>query len=302
MPSSYLQISEYPAWGLPSSTTAGQVQQASTMIDVFLRRPEGLVWTPDADGMPAFMAAAEPSATCTLQDDIAAGQNVAATLSGPVGMIQPGDVLIVDRDLEGGKPEALVLGSVLNQAVTFRSVAYPHASGAVLEAGMTITEQKFLPKNRPITMLSRYPVANIVSGSGRYGYSRRGESATSNMEDFNLLAALSHFGGPPAWEVFDPRTTDVDPLTGQCWIPAGIMLAYYTEVKVRYVAGYQASAIPFPIKQACAMLVQAMEDAPALGAVKRYQAGGTAIERFADTMISGDVKRALLPYQAKAMA
>ncbi len=300
MPSTYITTDEYSAWGLAAS--AQTVAQASTLIDVFLRRPEGLVWVADATGAPAYMAAAQPIMSFTLQASIAPGQNVTTTLAGPTAMLQAGDALIVDRLITGGNVEALVIASVLNQSVTFRSVSFVHAENAVLDAGLTITEQKFLPKNRPITMLSRAPVVAIVSGSGRYGYSRRGEASNSNMEDFNLLAALSHFGGPPAWEVFDPRATDVDPLTGQCWIPAGVMLAYYTEVRVRYVAGFSASSIPYAVKHACAMLAQSIDDAPALGAVKRYQAGGTAIERFADTMISGDVKSMLLPYQAKAMA
>jgi hypothetical protein len=300
MPSVYLQPDEYAGWGVTASDA--QVLQASAMIDVFLKRPEGLVWSPDKNGAPAFMAAAKPTNSFTLASSIGTGQNVPATLTGPVASLSNGDVLIIDRELEGGNIEALVIGSINGQSVTFRSVGYAHSSGAALEAGMTITEQKFLPKNRPITMLSRAPIAAVLSGSGRYGYSRRGEASNSNMEDFNLLAALSHFGGPPAWEVFDPRTVDFDQQTGQLWIPAGIMLAYYTEVRVRYVAGFAATSIPDAVKSACAMLASTIADAPALGAVKRYQAGGTAIERFADTLIDGDTKRALLPYQAKAMA
>ncbi len=80
------------------------------------------------------------------------------------------------------------------------------------------------------------------------------------------------------------------------------MLAYYTEVKVRYLAGYSAASLPSAVKLATAMLVRTLASAPNLGAIKSYKAGDTAIERFSDTMISGDIRSMLTKYRARTFA
>lgn len=295
----YLQAGEYTTYGLAGSTTAAQVQTASGLIDTFLRRPEGLLWTADTAGNPCFMSGATPTSALTSTGSISPGLAVVVAVAGPVMMAQPGDTYILDR-ANTGATEAVTVIATGPSSVTLKQVAYAHSPGALLESDLVITEQRFLPDMRPITTLSRAPVVRITSGSGRYGYGRRGDSGGSSINDFNLLAALSHFGGPPVWEVFDPLNTDVDARTGQCWIPAGIMLAYYTEVKIRYVAGFKTA--PEPVKQACATLVTAIASDPGVGPVKSYKAGDTAIQLWADTLISGDVRRALLPYQAKPFA
>lgn len=302
MPSSYLQPGEYAAYGLPSSTAAGDVAQASTLIDAFLGRPEGLVWAPDGAGLPCYMAGlVGMGMALTAPGAISPGQSVAVPVTGPGAAAQVGDVLILDR-ATSGLTEAVTVISSTPTSVTLRSVANAHGGGALLEAGLVIQEQKMLPANRPLTMLAQTPVARILSGTGRYGYARRGDMGVSSIDDFNLLAALSHFGGPPVWEVFDPAGTDVDPITGQLWVPAGIMLAYYTEVRVRYVAGFSAAGLPPEVKMATARTVQALANAPSLGAVKSYKAGGYAVENFASTLLSDDLKAQLQRYMARAFA
>ena len=82
MPSSYLTSADYPNYGLPASTTAAQVTTASTLIDLYLKRPEGLVWLPDGSGAPGWMAALSPTQSFTATGPIAPGNNVPVTLSG----------------------------------------------------------------------------------------------------------------------------------------------------------------------------------------------------------------------------
>ena len=302
MPSAYLQPEDLAAYGLPDSTSAGAVTQASVLVDMYLRRPEGLIWTPDATGNPCFMTAASPGPTITATGTISAGANVIVPATGPLAMLQVGDVLILDRARADVMEAVTVSAIVPGISVGLRSVTNAHSPSALLEGGMVIQEQRFLPDNRPLTSLGRTPVARVVSGTGRYGYGRQGDAGASSINDFNLLAALSQFGGPPVWEIFDPASTDVDPNTGQLWIPAGVMLAYYTEVKVRYLAGYSAASLPSAVKLATAMLVRTLASAPNLGAIKSYKAGDTAIERFSDTMISGDIRSMLTKYRARTFA
>lgn len=302
MPSAYLTFDDYLTFGLPLTTTDAQVTQASTMVDTYLKRKEGLVWTPDATGLPCYMTAAKPGATLTATSGIAAGSLVTVPVTGPILSLEVGDVLILDRASPSLTEAVTVTGWTPGVSIILRSVLNNHTANALLEGGLVIQEEKKMPHNRPLTILSKAPVCRIVSGSGRYGYSRRGDAGASSINDFNLLAAFSQFGGPPVWEVFDPAVSDVNPSTGELWIPAGIMLAYYTDVRVRYVAGYTAAGLPDEIKFATARTIGALLNAPNLGAVKSYKAGGSAIEMSASSVITDDVKEMLAPFKARLFA
>ncbi len=306
MPSVYLESSEYGLYGVPNAT-AQQVQQASTLIDAFLRRPEGLVYAPDAYGLPCYMAAAYPALSLASVGAIAAGSNVAIPVTGPLLALQVGDVVVLDRVANPGVVEACVVAAIAQPPVvgvltaTLQSVQYAHGAGCVMETGLVITEQKTMPKQRTTTNLSRVPVARLISGTGRYGYGRRGDAGNYNVDDFNLLAAMSQFGGPPAWEIWDPNNAGVDAATGQLWVPAGVMLAYYTEVKARYVAGFTYAGLPGEVKLACAQVVQAMQMNPVYGSVKEMRAGESSIENFASSNLSDDVKAMLAPWAARTL-
>ena len=228
MGAQYLQGGDLDDYGA-STATAAQIQQASAQIDAFLQRREGLLWAPDAAGSPAYMVGMAPALTLTLGTSIAPGLSVVATVNGPTAMLQVGAVLIADR-ASSSLVEALTVQAVLGNQVTFTAVQFAHAVGATLDLGLTITEQRTMPENRPLTMVSRTPVLNVLSGVGRYGYMRRGQDSVGSIDTYNLLAVMSKFGGPPAWEAWTPQANSIDPLTGQIWVPAGVLLAYYTEV------------------------------------------------------------------------
>lgn len=302
MPSQYMTLAEAPTYGLSNAST-GQIIQASALIDSYLKRPEGLVWAPDSTGNPCYMTSLVPVASFTLNGAIAPGVTVPVTLVGPAQILQVGDVVVLDRatpSLTESCVVATTVGPSNQLSITFQKVINAHGSGATVELGLTIEEQKYMPASRPITFLSRTPLMNVVSGVGRYGYGRRGDHADYNMEQFNLLAAVSKFGGPPVWELFQQNyPTGWDVQTGQTWIPAGIMLAYYSEVKLRYVAGFAAAAIPGQIKMAVAQIVQAAQANPGLGAVKSLKAGDTSVTLFSPSIMSDDTKAAIQGYAAR---
>lgn len=297
MPSIYLLQADYANYGVPAATTAAQATQASVLIDAYLRRKEGVLWVPDAQGRPCYMQGADAQYQVKLVSSISPGQNVVATVSGPASQLQKGDVLIADR-ANAANLEALTVGSVNGQAVTFVNVELAHATDVILEAGLVIEEQKYMPSGRPITVLSRTPLLRILSGVGRYGFGRRGDASRFNVDQFNLLASVNQFGGPPAWEAFSAQTTNFDSGTGQLWVPAGIMLAYYNEIRVRYVAGYAATAIPGALKLACANIINATTANQLAGATKSYKAGDTQIQKFAASNFDDDTKRILDPYRS----
>jgi len=308
MPSAYIQSADYAAYGLPASTTAAQVTQASELIDGYLRRPEGLIYTPDATGQPCFMSALSPELAFTAQAAFGPGNGVVVNVTGPTAMLQVGDCVVLDRVANPSLVEAVQITNISGQQLTLGTTAanvpngvmYAHAEGCVMETGLLITEKRYLPKNRSEISLAKIPVARIVGGTGRYGYGRRGDQASYNTDNFNLLASLMKFGGPPAWEVWPANTSaGIEAETGQVWVPAGIMLAYYSEIKARYVAGFQYSNLPSQVKMACAQVITSLASLPPLGNVRMYQAGDTKIEQFTASLFGEDVKAMLGPYRAR---
>jgi len=301
----YLQGSDLAAFGVANATGA-QITAASALIDAHLARREGLLYGVDGNGAPAYMLGLNPSLTLALTTAIAPGSAVQAAVTGPAAMLRPGSVLIADQATPS-ITEALVVQSVNGQIVTFANVQFAHAAGAQLLDGLVITEQRIMPQNRPITQVSRTPIVAALSGVGRYGYQRRGDDGFGNMDTYNLLAVMSKFGGPPAWEPFTLQANSIDPQTGQLWIPAGVMLAYYTEVRVSYIAGWTYASLPYEIKQACANIINnqtALQGIP--GTVQKAQTGAGSLTRFAVTggvqssaAIDADTAALLAPYKAR---
>lgn len=308
MPSAYIQSADYAAYGLPAGTTAAQVTQASELIDGYLRRPAGLIYTPDATGQPCYMSALNPELTFTAVAGFGPGNGIQVQVTGPTAMLQVGDCVILDRVANPSLVEAVQITNISGQLLTLGTTAanvpngvmYAHSAGCTMETGLLITEKRYLPKTRSEVSLANIPVARIVGGTGRYGYGRRGDQASYNTDNFNLLASLMKFGGPPAWEVWPANTAaGIEAETGQVWVPAGIMLAYYSEVRVRYVSGFQYSNLPSAIKLACAQLITSLVSLPPLGNVRSYQAGDTKIEQFTASLFGDDVKAMLGPYRAR---
>ncbi len=300
MASIYLQAQDYATFGV-ANTTAPQVHQASAMLDsAYLRRPEGLIWAPDGAGQPSWMQALSAEFSLASVGAIVPGANVVVQVTGPLLMLQVGDVLILDR-ANPAAAEACIVVSITGTppgqlSLTLRNVMFSHGANCTMESGLVITEQKYMPKDRPLTILSRTPVVRVIGGTGRYGYGRRGDAGNYNVDDFNLLAALSKFGGPPAWEIWDPATCGVDRATGQIWIPAGIMIAYYSETKIRYISGFTYANLPDGVKLGTAQLITALQMNPMYGAVKSSRTGETSIQNFVASNLSEDVKAMLRPW------
>ena len=90
--------------------------------------------------------------------------------------------------------------------------------------------------------------------------------------------------------------------TGEIWVPAGMLMAYYSDARIRYVAGFTASAIPDPIIRATAAIAAAMQATSNFaGQVKSLQAGGSKMDRFFASNVDADTMRALAPYAARTM-
>jgi len=299
MPSQYILPNEYSMYGLPTSTDLSQVYQASLLIDAYLRRPEGLVWEPDYTGqMPCYMAGLSPTATYNSTAAISPGSSVVISvpsyITASADMI--GEVMILDR-AASGLVEACVITEMAAGQITVASVANAHSASCTLEFGLTIFEEKSVSQKRSIARTSRPPV-RLLSGMGRYGYGRRTDQEMGMFVEVNLLAAIQAFGGPPMWVPFNISQASVSLTTREVWVPAGILLAYFSEVRLRYVSGYPQKSIPPIIKQAAAQLVENFQQNPELvGQLKSIGAGSTKIERFAPSQLDLDTVSMLNTYR-----
>ena len=138
----------------------------------------------------------------------------------------------------------------------------------------------------------------MISGLGRYGYGRRTDQVAGIFNEVNLLAAIQAFGGPPMWEAFPANTAGISPSTQEIWIPAGILLAYFSDVRLWYVSGYQQSALPSPIKQATAMLINSLYSNPQFqGQISAIGAGNQKQQRFMASALDDDMKSMLNAYR-----
>lgn len=306
MPNQYLQGADLTTFGAPNATTA-QVVKASSIIDGYLSREEGLLYTADNLGNPLYMTGKSPDFTITLSSNISPGLAVSATVTGPVQSINyQGPVGIIDRiGSNTANAEPLVVTSVtkINNTmwtIIFKSVTYSHLSGATIDFGLLIQEEIDMPAGRPICKVSRWPVLNIFSGYGRYGYGRRNVTDNIVVNEYNLLASISAFGGPPIWEPWTPDPSMWDVQTGELWAPAGIMLSYYSQIRVYYIAGFTYTNLPNQVKQACANIINSFNDIGVNSAgIKTLQAGMSRIDRFSNTIIDSDTQKLLSPFRSR---
>jgi hypothetical protein len=301
MPSAYLAGSDLAIYGVPNAT-AQQILNASMLIDAYLGRPEGLQWLPDAAGLPCYMAGLSASLSLTLPANIQPGQNVQVAVPGASTLSvfgSVGDVVILDR-ANSSACEACVIASTQPNQITLQSVSYAHGQGATLDFGMVIREQKTLPPKRSITRVGSWPIVRIHSGLGSYRYGRRSEQQAGLYADQSVLALMQTFGGPPEWIPWDVTAADFSEITNEVWIPSGIFLAYYSDVRIFYVAGFNQANIPPIIKQVTANIITAgLNTQNMAGGIKVAKAGDTMLQRFEATVIDADTKRQLDMYKAR---
>lgn len=300
----YLQPSEYETYGLPTTVTVAMVRQAGALIDAFLTRQGGLVWSPDASGAPAYMAALQATTDLTSASGILVGANIVVPYTG--GRILDGndigEVIILDRT-DATKVEACVITNVTpapSPTMTLAATQFAHSTGCHIEFGMTLCEQKSMPGGRAVTRLSEHPIQTVLSGAGRFGYGRRSQQMAGYYPEFNLLATVDIFGGPPLWTAWPPASSSYNRMTGEIWIPAGIYLAYYNEVKIWYTAGYSQTSLPWQIRQACANIVNLIKETGLGANIRRREAtSGIASSKFENNMIDANTREMLTPYAAR---
>lgn len=302
MPSAYLAVQEFGAYGVPTATQA-QVTAASALVDSYLKRPEGLQWMPDAAGFPCYMAGLSPVYSLKSSQAISAGTNVSVPVATAPGMMTTtgtvGDVVVIDR-ANADVVEACVVQSVQPGMIVLANVVNAHSPNATIEFGLVIREQKSLPDKRSLTRVSSWPIARIHSILGTYRYGRRSQQSAGLFSDQNLLALMQTFGGPPEWISVDVSQADFNPTSGEVWIPSGVFLAQYSDVRLYYVAGFSRDNIPPIIKSVTASaILSGLATKDFAGGIKVAKAGDNMLERFSSTLVDDDMRTQLNLYKAR---
>lgn len=299
--SEYIPAGEYSQYGLPGTTTEENVQAASALIDGFLRRPEGLVWSPDAAGQPCFMTGAAAMRIWKPVAAISPGASVVVTLPSvpPASML--GEAMVLDSATPA-KCETAVVIAIDGANITLDNLTNGHNALAPISAGLVISERRNVGYQGPVAFLSRTPVVRIVSVGSRWDRSNLREPALSESRHgvfFDYaegIGPIPAFGTPPQWTLLDPTLVDFDIATGKLDVR---IFGSRNEVRACYLAGWDQDDLPDAIKQVCARLVLSIQsqDQDIPSNVKLYRAGDTAIQKFADSVLDDDMKFQLLPFK-----
>ena len=140
---SYIAPPEYECYGV-SDASASQIFAASRRVDAHLGRPEGLLYSADANGLPAYMTGRTPSASYTLTTGLSAGSSKTVALpNAAFNGATVGEVVILDRT-NPSACEACVVTAATGNSITLANVQFSHSSGATLEFGLTLAEDRTL--------------------------------------------------------------------------------------------------------------------------------------------------------------
>lgn len=139
----------------------------------------------------------------------------------------------------------------------------------------TYEERLSLASDRMTGVLSNRPVVDILSASGRYGYTRRDRRMHSYW-NYDYIAAIAVLGSPAGWVDIDINQIEFYDATGEFWLPTGALLQQYTQVQIKYRAGY--TEIPARLKSA---LINVINNVCNRGASNRNQFGiGRSSQKF----------------------
>jgi len=289
-------------YGITPPITVSLALQASAFVDAYLKRPEGLLYNTDANGNPCSMVAATPELTFTLSGSISPGTNVVATVTPAlIKTDSVGEVLVLDNSTASLREACLVVATNGTNQVTLANVQFAHSVGALAQTGLLITEERNCPSKRSIIRVAKGPIVNVLSLLGRYAYGRRSDQVGGLYQEMNLLAAVQTFGGPPQWIPIPLAQCSWSNATEEMWIPASLLMAYYSDVRARYIAGYVDP--PGPIVSATISIASAISltGGEFAGQIKSLAAGNTKIERFGTSYFDDDTRGLLDPYKAKTM-
>lgn len=221
MPSRYLPpvLARY-------GVSAGLIKNASSLVNEFLDRPEGLVWVPDAAGQPARMTGAAPS----------------------------------------------------------------------------IFEKRHMPSHGGLLVRS-FPVAKILEAEGHHDTKSARYFNTAYEEEVGMMGMAAQLGGTQKWLTVNPAKCRISHDGTTVWIDPSLFCANYTDVRIRYLAGWPEDKLPEDIQVATALLAKWL-DSDWLALLRRFATNfrwtaGYQLQAFADTREGNAALLSIEKYKAR---
>lgn len=287
MPNQYILSADYAAFGLPNTTTQQQVIMASLIIDNYLNKPAGLLYEVDINGNPIYMSGLNPDFTLTATSSIAPGNSVTIPVTGALSALNSGSTygqtVVIDRG-NSALQESCVIQSIdlVNRTVTLAHVQFSHASGILLETGLSIFEERFLQSARSVCNVSYTPVRMILAAQGTFTYPRHGDSIAYSYNTISPFAFFAQLNDEPIYQVMDATAVQFNSVSGIVYLPNSFYGNFYNDVRIYYIAGWTYTSLPASIKQACALIVNLGNSTNisdnVVSPITKYRAGGTEID------------------------
>ena len=284
----YIQPQDQGRLGIPDATPA-QIAAASRLVDAQIARPHGLLWSPDANGQPAYMTTKTPTRSGKTADDIAPGASVVVSLTyGSFGRGDIGSAVVLDRK---NISETCIIVAASGNTITLDAVQFAHPAGSTVEFGLTVDEESAVTYGALIQVAAR-PVVRILGITGSYRSDGRGYiSIADNLMNIGRDGDL--------WNSFPLDQCDIDDIQGTCWMLPGEVRGGFSRVRVSYIAGWSYDSLPFAIQQATANIVRNAIDTQVEmpGNITMAKAGNAAFERKTATHLDADTIALLAPYR-----
>jgi len=290
----YLHNDELLLYGV-SDATPPQILSATRLVNNYIGKPEGLMWRPDANGMPAFMASLSPTRSYNAPS-IAPGSNVTVTVpNAQFGTQHIGDVVVIDR-LTPTATEACLITAASGNTLTLASVQFAHTAPTI-EFGLTLKEERPIPKGMPVVFASRRPIAHVFSMFVRAGIPKLPRQISDSPYAYDSLVFSSLNLG--LWTQVDLANVDINAEIGAIQVyPSYLPLSYPMLSRISYVAGWSDQSLPVDIKQAVANIIRSVIDVELPSNIKLAKSGDATLESFSPSIIDPDTKALLQPYRA----
>ncbi len=283
----YLQSQDYAAFGLPATTTPAQANAATRLIDGRIGKPDGLLWSPDAFGNPAWMTNKTATRSYVAATATTPGLNTITIKNANFGFGDIGACVLIDR---AGTPESGIISEASGNTITV-TTTQPHAAGATLEFGMAIAEDAPVRHGRVQTLAS--PLVAVLGVTGSYQGCRQGRSNYLDWVDQIVGTGLAG----TIWNPFPPSQCDIDPTTGTCTLLPGTVRGGFSRVRLQYIAGWNYTNLPLAIKQACANLILAMMNSEMPTNIKMQKDGDAEQVSFNSSLFDTDTENLITSYR-----
>jgi hypothetical protein len=95
-----------------------------------------------------------------------------------------------------------------------------------------------LPGKRSVVRSMQQPIVSMLSCLGRYGYGSRSDHMPPEHGATSIFGHGADRRRTSGMVPIEVANCGFSALTGEVWIPAGGLMAYFSDVRMHYIAGF----------------------------------------------------------------